>query len=457
MTNLIERVKCKIVITLNDESNTDIDISLNNVENKNNITNYVTSIDIDESTNAQNNNPVGVVSANTLKIVLNSNDRSLFPENKQSPYYGFMNNTATIRVTLTDVDGEVNFNTYYISKWNSNINSNNPNQVIIEATDLLAIINKNSVPSGTITNRDMTTKESFIFMLNNLNENLDLKYKLQYDESDIEFSDFDKIEYDNIEAGNMSDWLNTVSQCTLTNIYIARDNKLKTDNCLDDKATESVGTLSDKVNITNASVDTGGLVNYTGVKINYITNTINPMTELTTVSNQLVKPGVNVFDDIDLSNKVFTINAVRLISNTSQALKLTKLVYDKRKCNIEIENTTTEDITCSIVIYGQSFKENKLSVLKTKGSTNEILEVTNKLLLPNYADKYANNLLKLVGLRNSSLSLTGFFNPRLKLGDTIYVDVDKSIKTSGYYKIIGLHWKISNTIKCTAKVIKVIV
>ena len=457
MTDLIERVKCKIVITLNDVTNTEIDISLNTVENKNNITNYVTSIDIDESTNAQNNNPVGVVSANTLKIVLNSNDRSLFPENNQSPYYGFMNNTATIRVTLTDVDGEINFNTYYISKWNSNINSNNPNQVIIEATDLLAIINKNSVPSGTITNRDMTTKESFIFMLNNLNENLDLKYKLQYDESDIKFSDFDKIEYDNIEAGNMSDWLNTVSQCTLTNIYIARDNKLKTDNCLDDKATESVGNLSDKVNITNASVDTGGLVNYTGVKINYITNTINPMAELTTVSNQLVKPGVNVFDDIDLSNKVFTINAVRLISNTSQSLKLTKLVYDKRKCNIEIENTTTEDITCSIVIYGQSFKENKLSVLKTKGSTNEILEVTNKLLLPNYADKYANNLLKLVGLRNSSLSLTGFFNPRLKLGDTIYVDVDKSIKTSGYYKIIGLHWKISNTIKCTAKVIKVIV
>lgn len=457
MADLIERVKCKIVITLNDENNTEIDISLSTVENKNNITNYVTSIDIDESTNAQNNNPVGVVSANTLKIVLNSNDRSLFPENNQSPYYGFMNNTATIRVTLTDVDGEVNFNTYYISKWNSNINSNNPNQVIIEATDLLAIINKNSVPSGTITNRDMTTKESFIFMLNNLNNNLDLKYKLQYDESDINFSDFDKIEYDNIEAGNMSDWLNTVSQCTLTNIYIARDNKLKTDNCLDDKATESVGTLSDKVNITNASVDTGGLVNYTGVKINYITNTINPMTELTTVSNQLVKPGVNVFDDIDLSNKVFTINAVRLISNTSQALKLTKLVYDKRKCNIEIENITTENITCSIVIYGQSFKENKLSVLKTKGSTNEILEVTNKLLLPNYADKYANNLLKLVGLKNSSLSLTGFFNPRLKLGDTIYVDVDKSIKTSGYYKIIGLHWKISNTIKCTAKVIKVIV
>jgi hypothetical protein len=171
----------------------------------------------------------------------------------------------------------------------------------------------------------------------------------------------------------------------------------------------------------------------------------------------LVSAGLNVFDDLDLSNKVFNINAVRLISNTSRALKLTKLTYNKRKCSLEIENNTTDDITCSIVIYGQSLKENKLSILKTKGSTNEILEVTNKLLLPEYAEKYTTNLLKLVGLRNSSLSLTGFFNPRLKLGDTIYVDVERSIKTSGYYKIIGLHWKISNTIKCTAKVIKVIV
>ena len=455
MTDLIERAKCSIVITLSDD--TEIDISLVNVGNKENITNYVTSIDIDESTNTQNNNPVGVVSANTLKIVLNSNDRSLFPENINSPYYGLMNNTATIKITLEDIDGTVEFNTYYVSKWNSNINSNNPNQVIIEGTDLLAIINKNSVPSGTITNSDLTTKEAFIMMIQSLNNNLDNRYQLQYDESDINFNDFDKIEYDNVEAGNMSDWLNTVSQCTLTNIYIDRDNKIKTDNCLDDKASESVGTLSDRVNITNASVDTGGLVNYTGVKVNYITNTINPMAQLTTISNQLIKPGLNEFDDLDLGNKVFAVNAVRLISNTSQALKLKTLVYNKRKCYIEIENTTTDDITCSIVVYGQSLKENKISVLKTKGSTNEILEVTNKLLLPEYSDKYANNLLKLTGIRYSSISVTGFFNPRIKLGVTVYADVDKSIKTSGYYKVIGLHWKISNTIKCTAKLIKVII
>lgn len=454
MTDLIERVKCSVLITLSND--TEIDISLSTVGEKANLKNYITEIDINESTNTQNNNPVGVVSSNTLKLTLNSHDRSLFPENNKSPYYGLMNNTATVKVTLEDIDGTVGFNTFYVSNWKSNITAQTPNKVIIECTDLLSIINKNSVPSGVIT-KNLSTKQAFIYMLDSLNKSMTSKYKIQYDEKDIVFTTFNRIEYDNLDTSSMGDWLNTVSQCTLTNIYIARDDKIKTDYCLDDKTTESVCTLSDKVNIIDASVDTGGLVNYTGVKTNYIVNTINNMTKLTTLSNQLVKPGSSLFDNISLGSKVFRINAVRLISDESSALKLTKLDYDKRTCNLEVENTTNVDINCTIEVYGQSLKENTLSVTKNKNSSNEILTVTNKLILPEYVDTYTNNLLKLVGIRNSSLSVTGFFNPRIKLGDTVYIEVDKSINTSGYYKVIELQWKISNTIKCTAKLIKTIV
>ena len=68
MTDLIERVKCSVIITLSD--NTEIDISLSAIGEATNLTNYITEIDIDESTNTQNNNPVGVVSSNTLKLTL---------------------------------------------------------------------------------------------------------------------------------------------------------------------------------------------------------------------------------------------------------------------------------------------------------------------------------------------------------------------------------------------------
>lgn len=454
MTELVDKVQCKVIITLND--NTEIDISLYTLGSGRNIINYITSIDIDESMNTQNNNPVGVVSANTLKITLNSNDRSLLPDNPNSPYYGLMNNTATIKVTLTDIDGDIEFNTFYVSKWISNTTSSNPYKVTIECTDLISIVNKNIVPSGIIVN-DLTTKEAFIYMLNKLNEQLADKYKIKYNENDIVFDAFPEIEYDNLEAGDMSNWLNTISQSTLTNIYIDRLDNIKTDYCLDDTIYESVGTLSDKVNILTASVDSGGLVNYTGVKTNYITNTINNISQLTSLSNQVVKPGINVFDNIGLGSKTFRITAVRLKSDIDSALVLNKLNYDKRYCNLEIENKSTENINCTIEIYGQSLKENTLSISKDNGSTNEMLEITNKLITPSYAEKFTNNLYSLIGIRNSSITITGFFNPRLKLGDTVYVDVESSINTKGYYKIIGLQWKISNTIKCTAKLIKTIV
>ena len=454
MTDLIERVKCSVIITLN--NGTEIDISLSTVGENTNLTNYITDINIDESTNTQNNNPVGVVSSNTLKLVLNSMDRSLFPENVNSKYYGLMDNTATVKVTLEDVDGTVEFNTFYVSNWKSNVTSKIPNKVIIECTDLFSIINKNSVPSGVIT-QNLSTKEAFIYMINKLNAQLEAKYQVKYDENDILFNTFDRIEYDNLDTGSMGDWFNTISQCTLHNIYIGRDDKIKTDYCLDDTAKESVCNLSDKVNITNASVDNGGLVNYTGVKTSYITNTINNIDKLTTLSNQVVKPGTNLFDNISLGSKVFRISAVRLISDESSALKLTKLEYDKRICSIEVKNSTEVDINCTIEIYGQSLKENTLSIIKNKNSSNEILSVTNKLILPEYVELYTDNLLSLIGMKNSSISVTGFFNPRIKLGDIVYVDVEKSINTSGYYKVIGLQWKISNTIKCTAKLIKTIV
>lgn len=455
MTNLIESVKCSITIIFKDD--TSVNINLATAGSKDNITNYVTSLSIDESTNTQNNMPVGVVSANTLKIELNSNDRSLFPENVNSIYYGLMDSTATIKVSLEDVDGIVEFNTFYVSNWRSNVNANEPNKVIIECTDLMSIICKNKVPSGVITD-DLSTKEAFLYLLNKLNEQLDNKHQIEYNDNDIIFNVFDNIEYDNLDTGSMSDWLNTLSQCTLTNIYFARDGKIKTDYCLDDTIKESVGTLSDKINITDASVDSGGLVKYTGVQTNYITNTLNNTGLLNTINNQLVKASsVETFDNLNLNNKVFRITAVRLKSDIPLALRILSLSYDKRTCSIEIENMSDIDANCNIEIYGQSLKENTASVTRGEGSTNEMLEVTNKLILPEDVELYTSNLLSLIGIRNSSLQLTGFFNPRLKLGDTVYVDVEKSIQASGYYKIIGLQWKISNIIKCTAKLIKTIV
>lgn len=454
MKELVERVKCKVIITLID--GTEIDISLADIGETKTLTNYITSINIVESTNTGNQNPVGVVSSNTLKIVLKSNDKSLLPDNENSAYYGKMDNTATIKVVLIDDEGEVEFTGFYVSSWISNITSSNPNQVNIEATDLLSIINKNSVPSSALL-KNVSTKEIFIDIINKLNSTLEDKYKIVYRDADINFDAFPQLEMTNFDADKMGTWLNILSQSTLTNIYCTRDNRLVTDYCLDDTAGEAVCKLSDKVNITRASIDRGGLVNYTGVKVNYILNNINNLTQLTELKDQVLDPGNNVINNIDLGSKIYKIGFISIKTDSKVPVEVIDVQYGKNTAMITLKNNNKEKVAANIVIYGQSLKENKLYIqLNKAASSNEILEVTNSILPVNMINSFATNLLSLIGIKGSALSLSGYFNPRIKLGDIVDVDVTSSIDTKGFYKVTELNWKITNIIKCEAKVIKTI-
>lgn len=455
MTELVDRVQCNIRITLSDDTEIDINNNISNKSNSN-IANFITDVSLDENLNAQNNNPVGVVSSNTLKISLNSNDRSLFPDNSNSPYYGKMDNSARVYLTLIDNDGTITFNTFYVSNWTTSISSSTPYKVIIECTDLLSIICKNNIENILITD-NLSTSEALIYMLDRYNASIEDKYKVHYNTSDIKFDNFNHIVLDNIDSENIGSWFNILSQSTLTNLYIDRDDLFKTDNCLDDKASESVCTLSDKINITQASVDSGGLVRYNGVKTNYIVNSINNISQIINMNGQSLTGGSNKINDINFSQRVYKVTGICLNVHNSIPVDITNFTYNQRRASLELYNNSGDITNVDIIISGQTFMENKLSITKLNdSSSNEILEVTNKLLSADDAEIFTSNLLKLCGLRNSSLSVTGFINPRIKLGDTVYVGLESSINTKGYYKVVGINMKISNTIKTTLKLIKII-
>ena len=455
MTELVDKVQCNIKIALSDGTEIGINNNINNQSNSN-IMNFITDVSLDEKLNAQNNNPVGVVSSNTLKISLNSNDRSLFPDNENSPYYGKMNNSARVYLTLVENNEEISFNTFYVSNWTTRITSSTPYRVIIECTDLLSIICKNNIENIIITD-NLSTSEALIYMLDRYNANIEDKYKVHYRPIDIKFNNFNHIVLDNIDSENIGNWFNILSQSTLTNLYIDRDDLFKTDNCLDDKATESVCTLSDKINITQASVDSGGLVRYNGVKTNYIVNSLNGISEIINMNGQSLKGGSNKINDINFGKRVYKVTGIGLNVHNSIPVDITNFTYNQRRANLELYNNSGDTVNADIVISGQTFMENTLSVTKLNdSSSNEILEVTNKLLSPSDVELFTYELLKLCSLRNSSLSVTGFINPRIKLGDTVYVYLESSIQTKGYYKVIGINMKIANTIKTTLKLIKII-
>lgn len=454
ITDRIESVTSDITITLKDGQKITLQIVNSPIEG---INNFVKTINITESLSAINSNPVGVVSSNILRLDIRSLDRALIPENKNSPYYGLMDNSATINIKTTDVDGEVDFGTFYVSNWKSSVTYNTPNRVTIEATDLMSLIGKATAPDMEI-NKDINTSSYLAMLIDKLNQSNQLGKQVLYNLADIGFPQFPNLVYANIEFNNVSGVLNTLSQSTLTNIFIDRDGYLKTDYCLDDSIVESVGDLSDKVNIVTASVDNGGLVGYNKVRTNYMVYNINAISKVAQLTGQTLIPGDNDFSNIRLINGAFKVNYAKVGTKNPVRPLLKDLSYSKSRASLVINNPTTEDITVDVELYGQTMNENQLFMERSKDShSSECLEVTNKLLPKSSIENFTAGLLSLVGVRNSGLQLKGLFNPRIKLGNTVFVDVIDSIGVSGYYKVTELNWLIGNTIKCDMKLIKTIV
>ena len=82
-----------------------LDIS-RNILSDDEATNYVTGFSVEEYLYTPNQNPIGVITSNTFKLNLKSKDRSLLPNNNNSIYYGYMNNTAMIMLGVQYLNSE---------------------------------------------------------------------------------------------------------------------------------------------------------------------------------------------------------------------------------------------------------------------------------------------------------------------------------------------------------------
>ena len=235
-----------------------------------------------------------------------------------------------------------------------------------------------------------------------------------------------------------------------------RSNKLKTDYCADDNAGESVGDVSDLVNITSASVDSGGLVGYSGIKVYYVQGIVNNSTELVKLSSQSIIQGDNNFNNIDLgSSSVYRLNNIDVstVDNVFAYIKSTN--YNKNTLDLVLNSS--DSTTCDIVINGQTVNDNKLYLEKYRNTNGRnLLEITNRILTPDKIEYFANEMLKLMSIEENSISVVGWIDPRFKLSDTIYVELESSLNISGYYKIVKLKWSLSSSLKCQASLIKTI-
>lgn len=450
-------VECEITIKLDNKK----EIILNLEDETTDSDNYVTDIEINESAASNGGkNPVGTVSASNIVLRLNSIDKMLMPENTKSSYYGYMNNTATISVVLkyveedTETYREVTFNKFYVNNWESNISSSSPYDVVIEASDIMSTVGKSD--AFDIYNGYVDANTLLEDTLTEYNDSVLDKYRVY--RNDTTFNEtFGTVNAINFDCENMSDWLNTLAQSTLHNMYLDRGtNEITIDYCLDDTVRECVCELHENESIMSASIN-NELVNYTGVKVNYVNNSMNSTYNISSIKDQKLVAGENIIDGIKVAG-VYKINYVRLNTGDTSSVELTGMQYKRNEITLVIKNNTSNSLKCDIDIFGQTIKQNNKSVTKlVSDDSRELLEVTNKLLSEDKALEFADELLRLIKYKNSSLSLSGNFNPAIKLGDTVYIDCTNSIGVVGYYKVVELNWKMnSKLLDCDMKVIKTI-
>ena len=310
----------------------------------------------------------------------------------------------------------------------------------------MSYINKATVPSLNIA-KDVDLKKYLVHIVAKWNESVDEKYKLTIDESKLTFGPFTSMPYSDIDAVNYGELLTVLSQSTLTNIYISNSNEVLTDYYFDDKGIDAVCNITDCTNAYQYNVGEGLLVKYKGVKINYSNIIVNNSACLVELTGQtLLANSDTTISNIDLGNKLFKLNYVQVECEVADlVIDIISIEYNKKTLSLVLNNPSTEDISVKIKVYGQTINNNSIAL---SSGVEPMLEVTNNILSRKDCETFRDNLKSIITGNNNQLKLTGYFNPRINLGDVVYVDL-KAINKTGYYKVHAVKTVIDNTIKTT--------
>lgn len=441
VSGIAGELSCKLIFYLaNGDS-----FSFNSADDINK-TNYIVSLKLEEKLSENSYLPVGVNSGSVLDIEGESQNHALIPENKNSMYYGYMNNTCYIELYITENETEHFFGKYFVNSWKSSITDKTPNRFVINATNLMGVISKCNVPDVDITS-GMRIKDYFENVIVNLNNQLDSNKKIGIRSSDINFDYFPTMYFCNIDTTNIDNCFNNISQATLTNIFIDRAGYIKTDNCLDDTPQEAQYRLD---LLVSGQVGTGTLVNYDGVKISYTLGDIKDSEVIASVYDHTINTSDHILRDISLGDAVYKINRIDVIPDTDGVfVGIRSASYNKNKITLDLDVDT--QVKININVYGQRIDNTLL--IKEYGGDNK-LEITNTIITRDLVDKYMNNIIKLIELKNNSLTLEAYLKPDIKLSDVIYVNATGAMSVSGYYKVQAITWNLGIYSKCTIKLVK---
>lgn len=407
-----------------------------------------------------NTNVIGNICSKSLSIEGRSLDKKLISSNENSPYYNYMNNTAKIQVRCTGSDGvTTSMGTYYVDTWECGTSSSEYDTFYITCVDLLAKIKNISLHKVRI-NQHMKFSDYLKKVIDTLNRYLPNDLRVNYSIQTLQkldnlYSSDWQMFYNNIDRDNIETIFNTLAQNTLSYIWIDRTNTLQVDSLLDDNSSEAVCSISGLTNLLEYNIEQGDIGNYSGISVEYIESVSYNDKQLLKLDNYQLYGGINEITAQLNSSKAINISVIEI--NCEDGTKAVCTGFFNYKNEIDMTIRATSNTIAQILVYGQEIEEtlNILEKYKDDNKKDTVLEINNHLLRSYDIQTYADNFLRLISMKNSKLSVTGWINPQVKLSDMIGMTGIR-LGINNYYKVVGLEFSLGTNYRCKADLMKTI-
>lgn len=458
MENIVRSVNTTVRIVFSNKVSFTLPF-LNENSQKSDLKNYGTSCSVKERLYSSNSTSViGNVCANTLSIALKSEDKKLISSNKNSEFYGYMNNTAVIYLSVTGDDGvTTNFGKYYVDAWENGASSDTHAEVNITASDLFGRVKNINI--GKVRFKEHLTFSSYLIsVINALNKSLPSNMQIKYIKSELEkldsiYSTNWQMWYNNIERNDLETILNTVAKNTLTYIWIDRTETLRVDCLLDDEQEQPICDVSGSTNLFSYNVNNADIYSYDGVKTTYISNVSYSDQEVLSLTEYSLVAGTNTVSAKLNTNKCINVHHIEIECDAGTAKCIS--FYSFRD-TIEMNIINDLDTEANIKVYGTVINESYDTYTNKDYKQGTLLEIENNIMSgKSNIETFTEYFASFIAMENAQIQVEGYINPQVALGNMINAAGTK-LEINSAYKIIGLDFKLGASYRCTASLIRTI-
>ncbi len=458
MKNIVKKVKTTARIVFSNDAEFTLPF-LNENSQTSDLENYGTSCSIKERLySSDNTSVIGNVCTNTLSIALKSVDKKLISSNKNSDFYGYMNNTAVIYLSAVGDDGvETDFGKYYVDAWENGASSDKHAEVNITASDLFGRVKNMNI--GKVRLKEHLTFSSYLIsVINALNSNLPSNMQIKYIQSELEkldsiYSTNWQMWFNNIERNDLETILNTVAKNTLTYIWIDRSETLRVDCLLDDEQEEPVCDVSGNANLFSYNVNNADIYSYDGVRTTYISNVSYSDQEVLSLTEYSLEAGTNTVTAKLNTDKCINVHSIEFECDDGTAKCIS--FYSFRD-TIEMTVISDYDAVANIKVYGTVIKESYDTYTNKDYEQGTLLEIDNHIMSgKSNIETFTECFASLIAMENAQIQVNGYINPQVALGNMINA-VGTKLGIDSTYKVIGLDFKLGSSYRCTASLIRTV-